>query len=83
MGACVRMGVGRSARANINEERDRRLELVKLLDALIYCVGGSFICSVFQHYSINTNKCVQHHHPPTFMSLESFALSAQEGGREM
>ena len=26
-----------------NEERDRRLEVVKLLTALSYCVSGSFI----------------------------------------
>ena len=38
-------------RAYGNEERDRRLEVVKLLTALSYCVGGSFICSVFQHQS--------------------------------
>ena len=30
-----------------NEERDRRLEVVKLLTTLSYCVDGSFI-SVFQ-----------------------------------
>ena len=34
-----------------NEERDRRLQVVKLLTALNYCVGGSYILSVFQHYS--------------------------------
>ena len=32
-----------------NEERDRRLQVVKLLTALSYRVGGSLICSVFQH----------------------------------
>ena len=31
-----------------NEERDRRLQVVKLLTALSYCVGGSLACSVFQ-----------------------------------
>ena len=33
-----------------NEERDRRLEVVKLLTELSYGVSGSFIFSVFQHY---------------------------------
>ena len=33
-----------------NEERDRRLEVGKLLTALSYCVvGGSFTFAVFQH----------------------------------
>ena len=30
-------------------ERDRRLELIKLLPVLRYCVSGCFNCSVFQH----------------------------------
>ena len=30
-----------------NEKRDKRLEVVKLLTALSYCVDGSFILSVF------------------------------------
>ena len=38
-------------RAYGNEERDKRLEVVKLLTAFSYCVGGCFICSVFQYYS--------------------------------
>ena len=36
-------------RAYWNEERERRLEVVKLLTALSYCVDGSFIWSAFQH----------------------------------
>ena len=32
-----------------NEERDRRLQAVKLLTALSYCVGSSFYFFVFQH----------------------------------
>ena len=31
-----------------NEERDRRFQVVKVLAALNYCVGGSYILSVFQ-----------------------------------
>ena len=30
-----------------NEERDRRLQVVKLLTALNYCVGGSSLFAVF------------------------------------
>ena len=32
-----------------NKEHNRRLEVVKLLTAVSYCVGDSFICSSFQH----------------------------------
>ena len=33
----------------VNEERNGRLEVVKLLTVLSYCVGGAFISSVLQH----------------------------------
>ena len=48
---CARGG-GYNTRTWGNEERDRRLEVVKLHTALSYrVVGGSFIFAVFHHSS--------------------------------
>ena len=50
--------------ADGDEELDIRLEVGKFLNALIYCVGDSFICSVFHHVSqhqIHAYKSTTHH----------------------
>ena len=49
-----------------NEERDRRLQVVKLLTALSYCVGSSFTflcCRISFRIAFNVKRCVSAQKP--------------------